>query len=902
MRKIAIIAVLICLSFPLLLIGQGETSNWYFGDGAGVSFNADGSVTALSNGRLDTFEGCATISDSSGNLLFYTDGITVYNQDHLVMDNGNGLFGDPSSTQSAIIVPKPGDFDTFFVFTVDTSTSEFDPDRGLNYSIVDMSMNDGKGSVVQKNVRMLADCSEKIAAVVKNCSDQSFWLLTLAPSDTTDFTFNTFHAFEINDTGVVLRSVKTTFEGLNIQDPRGYLKVSPDGSKLASANMRGGLFVYDFDTTTGIPSNQERVFISGSNKAAYGIEFSPNNRYLYAHVSNDLPVGDLNHQSSLVQYDMLAANIQGSQEILDSRPVYRGALQLADNGKIYRTTAEDYFVGTPFLSVINNPNEKGDAAGYEHDAISLNGENATQGLPPFIQSFFNKIEILTNEDGSSSSSKELCAGEGFTLRAENIPGATYSWERDGIELSNATNVLQVLSAIENDSGKYRLSVTTGDPASCPIIGEALISVNPLPFAGNLVIEQCDVDNNNLDGITQVDLQQVADDETLEFTFYETDVDRTNSNSITNPERYSNTQAFNQTIFYKVTNEKGCENFGELVLQISPTTIVINPTSPILVCDTDADDDILLGMFDLEEIRQNSYAGLDVTFYANLNDATLEQNELQDNHSTETTTIYVRLEDDNQCLGVEQLELVVNPLPEFTLEESYLVCTDGEALVVNAPGGFQSYTWYSANANTFQEIDSSEQLAISEPGNYRLEVGTLYQQNGNSKWCLTPFDFMVYPSNRATFVDILIAELSSDNTVEIIVMGDGDYEYSLDGDSYQDEHVFQNIAAGFYSVFVRDKNGCGISERDISVLGYPKFFSPNADGKNDTWQIIGAIEGKIIESISIFDRYGKLVYVLSPDGLGWDGMYNGEPLPASDYWFKIPLAEGGEFKGHFALKR
>ena len=127
MKKIA--SLFLCgLLFPCALFCQGETSNWHFGNGAGIRFNNDGSITNVKKSKLDTFEGCATISDAFGELLFYTDGITVFNSDHEIMLNGEDLFGDPSSTQSALIVPKPEDHNLFFIFTVDTSSFFNDPD------------------------------------------------------------------------------------------------------------------------------------------------------------------------------------------------------------------------------------------------------------------------------------------------------------------------------------------------------------------------------------------------------------------------------------------------------------------------------------------------------------------------------------------------------------------------------------------------------------------------------------------------------------------------------------------------------------------------------------------------------------------------------------------------------
>ncbi|MEX0291075.1 MAG: hypothetical protein AB3N14_18375, partial [Flavobacteriaceae bacterium] len=454
MKKIASVLLLGILC-PVFMFGQGETSNWYFGNGAGIKFNNDGTVSTVKKSKLSTFEGCATISDAVGNLLFYTDGVTVYNGDHEIMENGEGLYGDSSSTQSALIVPKPEDPNIFYVFTVDTSVFEGDPDFGLNYSIINISLNNGLGAVTQKNVNLLTDCSEKITAVVKDCFDQSIWVITLASASGNVGLFTTYHAFEVNASGVSTTSVKTSIKDLDIEDPRGYLKLSADGTKLASANATNGLYLYDFDDTTGRLSNQLRIEIDDVNRNPYGVEFSPDSRFLYVHSSNDI-LANSGHSSSLLQYDLTAGDIEASMEILDKRGIFRGALQQGENGKIYRTIAQSYTVGTPYLGVINNPNEKGSAADYVHDAIYLDGKNATQGLPPFIQSFFGKTELIRNSDGTTSSTLALCSGDSFRLEADLIPGATYEWEKDGVHLPAVQgNLFEIPNANISDSGRYR---------------------------------------------------------------------------------------------------------------------------------------------------------------------------------------------------------------------------------------------------------------------------------------------------------------------------------------------------------------------------------------------------------------------------------------------------------------
>ncbi len=900
MRRAAII-LLISLTFPCLIMSQGETSNWYFGNGAGITFNNDGSVTPLLDGKLSTFEGCATISDTFGQLLFYTDGIIVYNKNHTVMDNGTGLYGDPSSTQSALIVPKPGSLDIFYIVTVDTSIGEDDPDEGLNYSVVDMTANNGLGRIVQKNVNLLKNCSEKVAAVVKDCTDQSIWLLSFASADGRSETFDTFHAFEINNTGFTPTALTSTFSDLNITDARGYLKLSPDGTKLANANMRDGLYAYDFNAETGLVSNQLKLSITGAATASYGLEFSPNSQFLYVHASNDV-FSNAPHQSSLVQFDLFAPDIRNSQVRLDSRELYRGALQLGDNGKIYRTNANSYFQGTPFLSVIHNPNQKGNAANYEHQAISLNGKNGTQGLPPFIQSFFNKIELVKNADGSTQSSISICEGESIRLEANLEVNSTYEWRKDGNPITTNGNILEIPNSTIGDSGKYSLTITSSNPAECPIVGEALVSIFPIPNAPSITLEQCDVDENPFDGTSAIDLTQAIYEQAYTFTFYETLQDQIDDSPIENPNNFRNTQTFNQTLYYKIVNENDCENSGELTVVINPITVEETSISPILVCNESEDRSQLEGTFNLTEIRQNHFQNQEVAFFSNLIDATLEKNPINENFRSGKTTIYIRYESNNQCKSIESLILDIKPLPELKIKESFQVCTDGKPLIINASQGFDSYIWYKIDSNTFQEIGTQATIAIDSDGNYGLEVGEKYISGGEERFCYSLANFIVTSSNKAVFEEITIQDFSDDNSIAAIVSGNGAYEFSLDGINYQNETLFENVAPGFYTLFARDKNGCGISEEDIAVVGFPKFFTPNADGTNDTWQLIGASRDIVQGDIYIYDRYGNLLNQFDTTSRGWDGTFRGKILPASDYWFKINFEGGRQFKGHFSLKR
>lgn len=140
-----------------------------------------------------------------------------------------------------------------------------------------------------------------------------------------------------------------------------------------------------------------------------------------------------------------------------------------------------------------------------------------------------------------------------------------------------------------------------------------------------------------------------------------------------------------------------------------------------------------------------------------------------------------------------------------------------------------------------------------------------------------------------------------NTIEVIVQGIGDYEYSVNGVDYQYSNVFTNLDSSFYTIYVRDKNGCGIVTQSKHILSYPPFFTPNGDGINDYWQIkYGSTEPDML--IHIFDRYGKLISSFRGKDIGWNGTLNGKDIPATDYWFYIKRQNGKEHRGHFSLVR
>lgn len=157
------------------------------------------------------------------------------------------------------------------------------------------------------------------------------------------------------------------------------------------------------------------------------------------------------------------------------------------------------------------------------------------------------------------------------------------------------------------------------------------------------------------------------------------------------------------------------------------------------------------------------------------------------------------------------------------------------------------------------------------------------------------------SDLPAISNVVVIDFIDNNSIEIQATGIGNYEYSIDGVNYQISNLFTNLSAGVYTIFVRDINGCGITNTEVNVLNYPKFFTPNNDGYNDYWNILGWSTNSF--SVYIYDRYGKLLKTIGNNSLGWDGKYNGDNMPSTDYWFKfIDSSNNRVINGHFSLKR
>ena len=302
---------LILVFFALNVFSQKEANIWYFGENAGLDFNS-GAPVPISGGQINTREGCSSFSDSDGNLLFYSDGIIVWNKNHTIMNYtdgnpANNLLGDPSSTQSGMIIPKPGSTTIYYLFTVGDNALP-----GFNYYTIDISLKgslgelideDGDGSFVNDLATPTGDrnqWTEKVAAV-RGTECDTFWVVSFAR--------NNFYSYKVDVTGVISAPVISRVNN-TASDRRGYLKLSPSGEKLVIASQGdGNAILYSFNNATGEVANDGVSLVSGGDGSPYGLEFSISSRKLYVSTYNN------GNSNKLFQFDLTNASVVSTKTL-----------------------------------------------------------------------------------------------------------------------------------------------------------------------------------------------------------------------------------------------------------------------------------------------------------------------------------------------------------------------------------------------------------------------------------------------------------------------------------------------------------------------------------------------------------------------------------------------------------
>ncbi|WP_194767826.1 T9SS type B sorting domain-containing protein [Tamlana sp. I1] len=520
---------------------------------------------------------------------------------------------------------------------------------------------------------------------------------------------------------------------------------------------------------------------------------------------------------------------------------------------------------------------------------------------------------------------------GFIPPGQNpLPPRYFKNEADALaEINEITNISNYRNIGYPGSQYIYVRIDSNISNDCLGLGAyVLLTVEALPVANPVTIQrQCDDDT---DGAYPFVTSQIETQ--LLGTQNPSDVNITYFDALGNTLPSPLPDPFltaSQTITIVVTNSASSAPDGpcsdettlEFIVDAQP---IANPVGSQIVCDGaagDIDDDGLYA-FNTSNFTSNilgSQSNMEIYYdYIDENGNSILNSPTIPNPFTSTSQIItakVINPINTSCFATTTIELVVNPLPEFTVESPRIVCSSDPSFSIlldpeeaNPSEIFDyEWLWISLDGTTSNQfISNNSEITVSTPGTYTV---TLTKTDGSS--CSRSREILVNASEmpHITQDDVTIKDLSENNSVTIdpTNLGQGNYEYALrlEGTNfivYQEAPFFDNVSPGFHTIFVKDAI-CGTASLDISVIGHAKFFTPNGDGFNDFWEIKGL--SNVVQPnsvILIYNRYGKLMKQLSVQSNGWDGTCNGSKMPTDDYWFRVVLEDGREFSGHFTLKR
>lgn len=449
-----------------------------------------------------------------------------------------------------------------------------------------------------------------------------------------------------------------------------------------------------------------------------------------------------------------------------------------------------------------------------------------------------------------------------------------------------------------------LRVTTVD--GCRASSEVTLKIHPLPAETTVTLTQCDAaaqpDGKTLFELTKANADFTLGDPNLSVAYFASATDAHNGTAALTT--FSNTTNPQQLVAKVTDTTTGCYRLNRLILIVSSNAM---QEVTIPNCE-DLQTEDGLTVTDITTHGVTVAAGETIAYYLSAEDALLEVNPIADPTQFTNTVpyqqkVYARIEGSGGCAELIAITVRIDRLPNIKVEDQTHVClNDPDYVTIDAglleglPSEF-SYIWWK---DDLALLRNTYALQVKEPGLYRVAVV-------NAFGCRKYRTVTVLPSNAAGIDGVTVADIATDDhtvTVTLSATSVGDYEFALDNGVFQPENVFENVSGGLHTVYVRDRNGCGMIERLITVLDVPKFFTPNADGAHDRWKVEASAQAlNSATMLEIFTRDGKLLMTADPrNSGGWDGTYNGRPMPADDYWYIVHFNDGRIARGHFALKR
>ena len=841
---------LLCILFilPLFVAGQSAADWWYFGVNAGLHFTPTGPVAVL-DGQLNSTQGCSSISDEFGNLLFYSKGDEIWDASHNPMLNSAGLIGNSGgnpaagdASQNSYIVPRPDHPSEYYHFQIKRLGG-----GGLFYSKIDMTLNGGLGGVVlaEKNVPLIDSTTEMITCLRKP-NNIDFWVVALRkPGDTA-------YAFEITSAGINTTPVLSN-TGLPLiqQDQLGYLKGSQQNDKIAMTMYWAMIeqtnpfqvHLFDFDNATGQMTYDYGITPSLQDTFNYGVEFSPNGNFLY--VQSWI-------LSDLRQYDLSSGDpalVSASEQMvgIGYTGTGGGALQLGPDGKIYVARG-----AAPLLACVNFPNDPGPLCGYDHDAVNLAGPTSTRGLPQFFPFFIEgDVAVL-----------DRCLGDTSFFFSNYLSSDSVFWNF-GYPASGVNDTSTQINPfhIYQNPGTYTV---THIAYSAFLTDTTIVEVNIFPpqsisFPDDTIL--CDGQVLTFDLDQPGAISYLWQDGSTDSAFIATD-----------------------SGLVKVTLFGICDTVTDSVQVLRLAPLDLDLGLDTIVC---GDSSIVIG--------DTIPTGYDILWSNGASQPFIEIDS-NANYLIEVTSACGALEDSINVRFFPNL-------PDSLLPRDTINCFDANFTLVRPTIAGVSFVWSdSSNQRTF-EVGESQVVwlaAFNACGTFVDTMNILF--NGELTTSFGP-DTVICDEDTVLLKgsDSLATYLwSTGDTVDSIwtKLDQRMQRYSVTITKGQCSKV-ESIR------FDLDDNACPSIDCDVE---YSNIFTPNGDGINDLFR--PSTTCNIFSyQLTIFNRWGQLVHETRNIAYGWDGYINGEMAAEGVYYFTLDYkdevavdVDRNVFAGSFTLKR
>ncbi len=639
-------------------------NNWYFGRWAGINFTT-GSPAALTNNMQSAVEGTAAISDKNGQLLFYTNGVSVFNRNNTLMINGGGLAGGTSSTQAAIIIPHPGNNLHYYIFTTDDEGT-----GGLNYSEVNMAADSGLGAIAAKNIPLITPVCEKIAATY-HANGTDIWVTVH------HWGSNAFYSYLVTAAGVTVTPVISyagaVTAGLSHSGRyAGSMAVSPDGSHIAVANVNIGAELFDFDSASGIVSNPVTI---RTTMESNGIEFSASGNMLY-----------LSADKKIFQYRINAPDVAATELAVATTEI-NAALKLGPDSKIYfiRKVLADS------LSVINNPDAPGLTCNVAYAAIDLAGRAVFTGLPAFLKSPFYLLDIATDSN---------CTGTAITFWANATRGVdSIEWDFGDGSTAKALLATHTYAA----AGTYTVKLKAGKGSLSRYFSKKVVIVATPTATQPADMIACGDENDQAVFTIRAQASSILGPEQATgytLTFYESEADAVEgSNQL--PDNYTNSTN-PQVIFARVSTAAGiCHAITSFNIRTVHSPVITLPHTYYFCEDS--------------TVTLTAPDGFDDYIWSDGIQQIHAQSIIADAERSYTLTV-VKNYQDIVCTTHKEINVKMSAKPQITAINTDEWTDDSNSITVSASGG-GNYL-YSIDGTSWQDSNEFNNL---KPGRYTVHV-------------------------------------------------------------------------------------------------------------------------------------------------------------------------------------